>query len=266
MMNERNAKCCYTSAFLAVDETLYPYRGHIRFKQYKPAKYGLHYRSLCDASVLYTCYSLPYAGKPEDFSGDASKYYISGTNECTKYLVNEVTGYNSIQGCNISMYRYFTSVTLAEWALDHNFTIVGTMRQDWKGISKELKVMKNWDERFVLYVQDGEKNIMFVSYIVKKKSGQKNIIGLTTLHDIVKVSNDKRSKAQVLVMYDHAKGGVDNAEWPLNGFAFILDTERTNSWTKEQTEKRAEQTTILSDNKVKLSNFDFTYALGKALV
>ena len=35
---------------------------------------------------------------------------------------------------------------------------------------------------------------------------------------------------------------------------------------KEQTEKRAEQITILSDNKVKLSNFDFTYALGKALV
>ena len=29
--------------------------------------------------------------------------------------------------------------------------------------------MKNWDERFVLYVQDGEKNIMFVSYIDKKK-------------------------------------------------------------------------------------------------
>ena len=67
-------------------------------------------------------------------------------------------------------------------------------------------------------------------------------------------------------MYDHAKGGVDNAEWPLNGFAFILDTEKTNSWTKEQTEERAEQTTILRDNKVKLSNFDFTYALGKALV
>ena len=164
------------------------------------------------------------------------------------------------------MYRYFTSVTLAEWALDHNFTIVGTMTQDWKGISKDLKVMKNWDERSVLYVQDGEKNIMFVSYIDKKKSGKKNIIGLTTLHDTAKFSNDKRSKPQDLVMYNHTKGDVDNAEWPLNGFAFILDTERTNSWTKEQTEKRAEQTTILSDSKVKLSNFDFTYALGKALV
>ena len=43
MMNERNAKCCYPSAFLAVDETLHPYRGHIGFKQYnrnKPQSMG----------------------------------------------------------------------------------------------------------------------------------------------------------------------------------------------------------------------------------
>lgn len=37
--------------------------------------------------------------------------------------------------------------------------------------------MKNWDERSVLYVQDGEKNIMFVSYIDRKKSGQKKAGG-----------------------------------------------------------------------------------------
>ena len=165
-------------------------------------------RSLCDASVSYTYYSLLYAGKPEDLSGDASKYHISGTDEYTKYLVNEVSRHNSIQGCNISMNRYFTSVTLVEWTLDRNFTIVGTMRHDRKGIPKELKVMKNRDERSVLYVHHGEKNIMLVSYIDKKKSGKKNIIGLTTLHDTIKVSDDKRSKPQVFVMYDHTKGQV----------------------------------------------------------
>ena len=166
------------------------------------------------------------------------------------------------------MDRYFTSVTLAEWALDRNFTIVGTMRHDQKRIKKELKVMKNRDERSVLYVHHQEKNIMLVSYINKKKSGKKNIIGLTTLHDAVKVSNNKRSKPEVLVMYGHTKGGVDivdllsthhttrikSKRWPLNAFAFIVNTVRTNSKT------------ILSANKVKLSNFDFTYALGKALV
>ena len=32
---------------------------------------------------------------------------------------------------------------------------------------------------------------------------------LTTMHDTVKVTNDVRKKAQVHVMYDHTKGGVD---------------------------------------------------------
>ena len=67
-MNERNARMRHTSPFLATDETFYPYRGHIRFKQYnpnKPAKYVLLYRSLCNSSIPYTYYSLPYAGKPE---------------------------------------------------------------------------------------------------------------------------------------------------------------------------------------------------------
>lgn len=128
MMNEKNPKCRYPSAFLPVDETLYPYRGHIIFKQHnpkKPAKYALIYHSLCNASILYTYHSLPYAGMPEDLSGDAPKYYISGANGYTKYLVNEVTQHSSIQGCNISMDRYFR-----EWALDCYFTIVDTMRHD----------------------------------------------------------------------------------------------------------------------------------------
>ena len=105
--------------------------------------------------------------------------------------------------------RYFTSFTPAEWALDRNFTIAGTMRHDRKGISKELKIMKNRDERPALYVHHGEKIIMLVSYDDKKKSGNRNIIDLTTLHDTVKVSNNKRSKPQVLIKYNHTKGGID---------------------------------------------------------
>ena len=201
-------------------------------------------------------------------SGDASKYYISGTDYYTKYLVNEVTRHNSIQGCNILKDRYFTFFTLAEWALDRNFTIAGTMRHDRKGIPKELKIMKNRDERPVLYVHHWEKIIMLVSHTDKKKSGNRNIIDLTTLHDTVKVSNNKRSKPQVLIKYNHTKGGIDIVDllstdhtirikwkrWLLDAFSFILDMVKTNSKT------------MLSDNKFKLSNFDFTSALGKALV
>ena len=271
MMNEQNSKRRFPSPLLAVDETLYPYHGSIGFKQYnpsKPAKYGLLYRSLCDSSVSYTYYTLPYAGKPEENTGEPGKYYVTGTDEYTKYLVTEFNRFNSIMGCNISMDRYFTSVTLAEWALDEKFTIVGTMRHDRKGIPKEMKSLNDREEKSTIYAHHSNKEIMLVSYIDKKKSGKKNIISLTTMHDKIKVTNDQRSKPQVLVMYDHTKGGVDvvdlischhstrmkSKRWPLTGFAFMLDTIRTNSKT------------ILQDNKKEYSNFEFTYQLGKALV
>ena len=96
------------SALLAVDETLYPYRGHIGFKQHnpqKPAKYGWFYRSLCDSTVTYTYFSLAYAGKAEVVVGNGGKFYITGTDEYTNYLLTGLSRHTSIQGCNISMDR-----------------------------------------------------------------------------------------------------------------------------------------------------------------
>ena len=51
----------------------------------KPAKYGMLYHFLCDLSVQYTYFT--YAGKPEDLNNEAVKFYITGTNEYSKYLV-----------------------------------------------------------------------------------------------------------------------------------------------------------------------------------
>ena len=270
-VNVNNARAQYPSFYLAVDETLYPYRGHIGFKQYnpsKPSKYGLLYRSLCDATLPYTYYSLPYGGKPENLNVNPyKKYYVSGTDEYTKYLVEGVSQYNDIRGRNISMDRYFTSVTLAEWASSKDITIVGTMRLDRIGIPKTIKDMVHREERST-YIYSTEKDHMLVSYIDKKKSGKKNVLILTTMHDSVKVSRDQRKKPNVHCFYDHTKGRVDVVDlissslstrikckrWPINCLAFLLDTVRTNSKT------------ILHENKHSMSNYEFTYQLGKALV
>ena len=48
-----------------------------------------------------------------------------------------------------------------------------------------------------------------VSYLEKKKSGEKNVIVFRTMHDNVKVTNNQREKPHVYEMYDHMKGGVD---------------------------------------------------------
>ena len=120
-MNENSARWRNPSELLAIDETLYPCKGTIGFKQYnpsKPSKYGLLYRSLCDSVTNYTYSSLPYADKPEVTESLASKYYVTGTDEYIKYLVSEILKHNSIEGNHISMDRYLTSVSLADWALE----------------------------------------------------------------------------------------------------------------------------------------------------
>ena len=103
-----------SSTFASVDEKLCPYRGNIGIKQYnpsKPPKYGLLYRSLCDAEVPYTYFTLPYNCKPD--SPD-NEYYVTGSDEYTKYLVNNFVRYNKLTERNISLDSYFTSITLAQ--------------------------------------------------------------------------------------------------------------------------------------------------------
>ena len=132
-MNVRNGRMRTPSPYLAIDETLFPWRGRIGFKQYnpnKPAKYGLFYRSLCDSTIIYTYSSLPYAGKPEIVEGDAAKYYVTGTDEYTKCLVSSFKEHGNLDGCNISMDRYFTSIPVAIWGHVEKISIVGTMKHN----------------------------------------------------------------------------------------------------------------------------------------
>ena len=118
---------------------------------------------------MCTYYTLPFAGKPEVRTGGSSKYYVTSTDEYTKYLVTEISRFSSIEGCNISMDRYFTSVSLAKWDIDQKFTIVGTMGHDRKRIPNEMKSLKDREEKSTIFDHHSEKNIMMVSCIEKKK-------------------------------------------------------------------------------------------------
>ena len=88
--NERCARMRNPSEYLCIDETLYAYRGNVKFRQYnpsKPARYGLLYRSISDSRVPYTYFTLAYAGKPES---QPDQFYVTGTDNYTKYLVDSL--------------------------------------------------------------------------------------------------------------------------------------------------------------------------------
>ena len=169
------------------------------------------------------------------------------------------------------MDRYFTSITLADWAITKHFSIVGTIRLDRKGIPKEIKSMEGREEKSKIYAYQSNGDGLLVSYADKKKAGKKNIVLLTTMHTSVSVTKDQRVKPNVHTFYDHTKGGVDvvdlvsthnnttkmkNRRWPINALAFVLVTVCTN----------AKIILAKLSNPATLSSFEFTYTLEKLLV
>ena len=103
-MNKKFGKALVPEDYISLDETLYPTRQAISFKQYnpdKPAKYGLLFKSLNSARYPYTYQSIVYAGKPE--SDPDERYYVTGTINYIKQLVENLGRYQNLQGRNISM-------------------------------------------------------------------------------------------------------------------------------------------------------------------
>ena len=162
---------------------------------------GFSICSLYDAVVPYTYYRLQYARKLLETNHEASKYYISGREKYKKYLVSSFSNYNSIDGSKISVDRYFILVIIAQWALEKKLTIICTMKLHRKGIPKEIKSLENREEMSVLHVFYSDKKILLALYIDKKKSGKRNVVVLSTLHDEVRVTKDQQRKPDIRNFY-----------------------------------------------------------------
>ena len=112
---------------MTIDETLYPMRNQIAFKQYnpdKPATYGLLFKSINCARYPYTYQSHVYSGKPV---GDPSCHYVQGSDSYIRYLMTKLSDMQPLQGRNISMDGLYTSISIARWLLDNQVTIIGTL-------------------------------------------------------------------------------------------------------------------------------------------
>ena len=68
LFNESCGRALIPDDLLSIDETLYPMRNRVSFKQFnpnKPAKYGLLFKSTNSARYPYSFASAPYCGKPK---------------------------------------------------------------------------------------------------------------------------------------------------------------------------------------------------------
>ncbi|XP_057296254.1 piggyBac transposable element-derived protein 1-like [Hydractinia symbiolongicarpus] len=238
--------CLVPGDYLSLDETLYPMRTQISFKQYnpnKPAKYGLLLKAINAARYPYTFLAAPYSGKPQ---GDPGIYYVPGTEEIVKYMIKQLSNVVSLAGRNISFDRLYTSIPLALWLYERDITCVGTMQINRKGIPIEMKDFKQREplSSEVYWQKDGPLSLS--SYVVKTSNGKKNVLMLSTLEPILGTTKDDNChKLGLYKLYDFTKGGTDivdqrmgfhttktkSRKWTFVMFSYMLDTARVNSST-----------------------------------
>ena len=85
--NKNFARALISEDYLTIDETLYPMRNQISFKQYnpdKPAKYGILYKPMNSARYPFTHQSHVHCGKPEQ---EPDENYFYGIINYVEYLV-----------------------------------------------------------------------------------------------------------------------------------------------------------------------------------
>ena len=275
MFNNNCIKHGIPSEYLAIDETLYPMRHQIAFRQYnpnKPAKYGLLFKFINDARFPFTYQATVYAGKPESGNGP---YYIDKTENYIKYLVTQMEKDVSLQGRNLSMDMLYTSISIAQWLLEKKITVVGTLQTNCIGILDKLKSTKDREDlSATIYWEEEKKDMAMCTYTVKTKSnGWKNVLMLSTMQPLLGVTRDDDKKNPALYkFYDFTKGGTDivdqkigsytckakSPKWKMIGLYYILDTIRINATTLlALTEKK--------DPK-KMNSFNVGWELAMSLV
>ena len=169
-----NLLCAHTvnpGDFVTIDECLYALRNKLSFKTYnpnKPSKYGINVKCLNEVVFPYTYRSEVFAGKPEVLEG--AEFYIPSTHRITLRLL-EMVGWERLQGCHLTVDNLYTSVPLAEELLQKKMTLLGTMRANRKGLTKEISETKNREENSTVVWHEMKKGQMkSVSYVVKTKS------------------------------------------------------------------------------------------------
>ena len=248
--NELCALAVNPGDFVTIDECLYACRNQIGFKTFnpnKPSKYGINIKCLNEVSFPYTYRSEVFAGKPDNLVG--AQYYTPTTQGVTVRLLEKV-GWRKLQGSNLTTDNLYTSIPLAQLLLEKGVSLLGTMRSNRKGLTKDITDTKNREENSsVVWHENSKDKIQLISYVVNTKSkGKKNIVVLSTVPNLAtlgQTKDDHKEKPAAIKVYDFSKGGTDimdqrmgsfttstkSNRWPLKMLSYLLDVSRVNAQT-----------------------------------
>ncbi|XP_052423857.1 piggyBac transposable element-derived protein 4 isoform X5 [Carassius gibelio] len=216
---------------VTVGECLVGFRGRCPFKQYmpsKPGRYGIKIWAACDSRSSYAWNLQIYTGKAAD--GKSEK------NQGMQVVLDMTDG---LEGHTITCDNFFTSYALGQELLRRKMTMIGTVRSNKPELPPALLSMKNRTRLSSMFAFTDTHTL--VSYCPRKNT---NVLLMSTFHRDVKVSNKDHKKPEIILDYNHTKGGVDNLDklvatytcqrktsrWPMVIFFNMLDVSAYNAF------------------------------------
>lgn len=194
---------------LTVDESIIPFRGRCRFRQYLPAKsskYGLKIFCLVEPATHYCISMIPYLGKGGDVPLPLGQNVVLQL--VKKMREDEVV--KSKHRHLIVTDNFFTSLALADNLKKHNCFLLGTIRSNAVGLPKDFvkesvtagmsKVVFNSPLMLLKYQPKPKKSILMLS------SGHH---GYLEQEKVSRMGGRSFRKPAIIHAYNEGKAGVD---------------------------------------------------------
>lgn len=210
-------KGCYMpQREIAVDESLILFRGRLMFRQYMPnkkAKVGIKMYSVAESATgyLWNCIIHSTALANRRFGQDAPQLSL------TERIVVELTRGLLDLGHRIFCDSWFTSFRLADWLLNRNTTLTGTVRQN-RGVPAVLQQLQ-LQPTSSAFARRGD--ALAVKVVDRRSSGVKTLFLLDTSASAGRVAvrrvmrggmEQQVEKPRSVVDYNRHMGGVDRMD------------------------------------------------------
>lgn len=203
---------------VVVDEQMVPFRGKCPFRQYipsKPSKYGLKIWALCDCESSYIWNTQVYTGKAPNTKPEVNQ---------GKRVVLDLV--QNLRGRCVTADNFFSSHDLVRELAKKQLTFTGTVRKNKLFLPPKLVDQKKNAVYHSQFLFDNTYKISLVSYVPKKG---RMVLLMSSNHCSASISKNENKKPQMILDYNHTKGGVDTADQMLAKYSVQRKTER---WPK----------------------------------
>lgn len=235
MIKERCKSVLVPGQHICVDESLVLYKGRLSFKQYirtKRARFGVKFYTCCTSGGITLDYLIYHGGMGQDIQGLEE---FSTTERIALSLVRDYMH----QGRCVYLDNFYTTPKIADYLLQNQTTLVGTVRSNRNNFPRELALADIQKGQSIFY-KCVDKNVLAVKFRASKdKTGNKpKIVHLLTTCHKAEVKNTKKKdkdgspivKPACVIAYNTNMGGVDLVDQQLDSLNVL---RKTYKWYKK---------------------------------